>query len=294
MVGCVLSGGSQLVIVEALVQFTHRHSYRGPLRAVILDWAGTAVDYGSFAPLAVFLQLFEQRGIHITPADARAGMGRMKKDHLRAILERPAVAQAWQARYGTPPTPDQIDDLFQQFVPLQLSILKDYADPIPGLLETVAECRRRGLKIGSTTGYLRSMMDILAPAAAARGYRPDSLVCPDDVPAGRPAPWMCFQNAMNLGVYPMSAIVKVGDTPVDIEEGLNAGMWTVGVTLTGSLTGLTQAEVAALAPAAREALHDRAAEQLYQAGAHYVIQEIGEFPFILEQIQLCLNYGEQP
>lgn len=272
----------------------HRRAYRGPIRAVLLDWAGTAVDYGSFAPVAVFVCLFETRGLSLAIEDARSGMGLMKKDHLRTILTRPAVAALWQSVHGAPPSEDDVEDLFQNFIPLQMAVLREYAEPIPGLLETVAECRRRGIKLGSTTGYLRAMMEILAPAAAARGYRPDSLVCPDEVPAGRPAPWMCFQNAMNLGVYPMSAIVKVGDTPMDIEEGLNAGMWTVGVTLTGSLTGLTESEVKALSPAAREAAHERAAEQLYQAGAHFVIEGIWDLPAALEAIQRYLSYGEQP
>ncbi len=268
--------------------------YRGPLRAVILDWAGTTVDHGSFAPTAVFLRLFAERGVPITPDDARAGMGLMKKRHLRAILARPAVAAAWQAVYGRPPGADDIEELFADFLPMQLAVLPEYADPIPGLLETIAELRGRGLRIGSTTGYLRAMMDVLAPAAAARGYVPDCLVCSDEVPSGRPAPWMCFQNAMRLGVYPMAALVKVGDTPVDMEEGLNAGMWTVGVTLTGSPLGLTAAEVAALTPQERAAAHARIAGQLLAAGAHLTIEGIWDLLRALDTLEARLRQGETP
>ncbi len=271
-----------------------RRPYRGPLRAVILDWAGTAVDHGSFAPTTVFLRLFADRGVPITPDDARAGMGLMKKEHLRVILARPVVAAAWEAVHGAPPTAGDIEDLFDRFVPLQLAVLADHAEPIPGLLETVAELRWRGLKIGSTTGYLRAMMDVLAPAAAARGYAPDCLVCSDEVPAGRPAPWMCFLNAMRLGVYPMAALVKVGDTPVDIEEGLNAGMWTVGVTLTGSPLGLTAAEVAALTPQERAEAHARIGGQLLAAGTHLVIEGIGDLPGAIDELEARLRRGETP
>lgn len=271
-----------------------RRAYRGPIRAVILDWAGTAVDYGSWAPVAVFLRLFEQHGVTITPEDARAGMGLMKKDHLRAILDRPAVAAAWRSIYGAPPAEHDIENLFAQFIPLQLSVVRDYAAPIPGLLDALAVLRKRGIKIGSTTGYLRAMMDILAPAAAAHGYLPDSIVCPDDVPAGRPAPWMCFENAMQLGVYPMAALVKVGDTPVDIEEGLNAGMWTVGVTLTGSLLGLTGAGVAALAPQERADAHARIGAQLSAAGAHLVIEGVWDLPRAIDAIEERIQRGETP
>jgi phosphonoacetaldehyde hydrolase len=276
------------------MDFVFRRSYRGPVKAVVLDWAGTAVDYGSFAPTAVFLRLFENQGVKITAEDARSGMGLMKKDHLRTILSRPVVAEAWQAKRGAPVSDADIDILFNNFVPMQLSVLTEYAEPIPGLLDVVAELRDRQIKIGSTTGYIRSMMDILAPKAKENGYDPDCIVCPDEVPAGRPFPWMCYQNAMQLGVFPMSAMVKVGDTLVDIEEGLNAGMWTVGLSLTGNLLGLSEDEVEALAPEEREAENQIAAARLSQAGAHYVIDGIWDLPDILDDIEFRLVDGEQP
>ncbi len=276
------------------MDFLYRRSYRGPIRAVILDWAGTAVDYGSFAPTAVFLRLFEGQGVAITTEEARSGMGLMKKDHLRTILSRPTVAQAWEAARGLPHTEADLDRLFENFIPLQLSVLKEYAKPIPGLLETVADLRSRGIKIGSTTGYIRSMMDILAPKAKENGYEPDCIVCPDEVPAGRPFPWMCYQNAIQLGVYPMAAMVKVGDTLVDVEEGLNSGMWTVGLSLTGNMMGLSESEIQALSPEEREAENRIVAARLYQAGAHYVIDGIWDLPKVLENIQERLSHGEQP
>src|SRR5262250_523570 len=113
----------------------HQHSYRGPVKAVILDWAGTAVDHGSFAPTAVFIRLFESRGARITSEDARSGMGLMKKDHLRTILSRPPVAQAWRDEHGASPSEADIDGLFNDFVPMQLAVVKEYAHPISGLLD---------------------------------------------------------------------------------------------------------------------------------------------------------------
>ncbi len=262
-----------------------QHTYRGPLKAVVLDWAGTTVDYGSFAPTAVFLRLFAGRGVQITPEDARSGMGLMKKDHLRTILARQTVADAWKSTYGAAPSELDIDNLFQHFVPLQLDVLKDYAEPIPGLQNTIKDLRQRGIKIGSTTGYIRSMMNILAPESAKHGYQPDCIVCPDEVPAGRPYPWMCYQNAMQLGVFPMTAMVKVGDTLPDIAEGLNAGMWTVGISLTGNLVGLNAAEVEALPLERQNEMRKTAEQQLYQAGAHYVIDGIWDLPAALDEIQ---------
>jgi phosphonoacetaldehyde hydrolase len=276
------------------MEFVFQRTYCGPVKAVVLDWAGTAVDYGSFAPTAVFLRLFESQGVTITARDARSGMGLMKKDHLCTILAQPAVAAAWQTVHGAPSTEADIDHLFDNFVPMQLEVLKEYADPIPGTRDVMAELKSRAIKVGSTTGYIREMMDILAPVAAEKGYSPDCIVCPDEVPAGRPYPWMCYKNAMQLGVYPMEALVKVGDTLVDVEEGLNAGMWSVGISMTGNLLGMTEVEANALSVEERQALRAANEAQLYRAGAHYVIDGIWDLPNVLEDIEARLWCGERP
>jgi len=276
------------------MDYVFRRIYRGPIKAVVLDWAGTAVDYGSFAPTAVFLRLFERCHVTITSADARSGMGLMKKDHLRTILARPSVAEDWQTVHGKPASEEDVNDLFNDFVPMQLAVLKQYAQPIPGLLNVVENLRKRGVKIGSTTGYIRSMMDVLAPEAAKNGYEPDCIVCPDEVSNGRPFPWMCYQNAMKLGVYPMRAMAKVGDTIPDIEEGLNAGMWTVGLSLTGNLLGLSEEEVNALSSKERTEICHQIEAQLYRAGAHIVIDGIWDLPDALNEIENRILAGESP
>lgn len=280
--------------MSAPVEFFFRRAYRGPLKAVLFDWAGTTVDYGCFSPAAVFIHVFKNRGVDITLEQARGPMGLMKRDHIRAIAQMPAVAAQWQAVHGRPWTEADGDALFAEFVPVQVACLAEFADPIPGVAETVAELRRRGLKIGSTTGYTREMMAALVPEAARRGYAPDEWVCSTDVPAGRPAPWMCFQNAQRLGAYPAEALVKIGDTAPDIEEGLNAGMWAVGVALTGNEVGLTESEVAALTPEARQARLKPAYERLYRAGAHFVVDSVADCLPVLDEIQARVARGEKP
>lgn len=276
------------------MQFRFRRSYVGRLQALIFDWAGTVVDHGSRAPVAVFVEVFRRRGVTISVQQARAPMGLEKKDHIRAVATTAAVAEQWHTLQGRSWSEDDIEALFQETVPLQAACVADYADLIPGTLETVAACRAQGLLVGSSTGYSRPIMEALLPAAAQRGYQPDSVVCPSDVAAGRPAPWMAFQNAINLGVYPMAALVKVGDTVPDIEEGLNAGMWTVAVTHSGNELGLTAAEVAALAPDELETRLAPIRQRLYQAGAHYSIDSIADLPPILDAINQRLSQGEQP
>ncbi len=277
-----------------MMNFVFQRTYRGLLKAVILDWAGTTVDFGSFAPTAAFIQVFARQGVRIDLAHARAPMGLMKKDHLQAISQIPEVARRWQETHGAPCSETDIEAMFAEFVPLQVACLAEYADPIPGTLAAVSDFRRRGLKIGSTTGYTREMMEVLAPEAARRGYSPDVWVAASDVPAGRPYPWMAFQNAIRLQCYPLQAFVKAGDTLVDIEEGLNAGMWTIGLALTGNLLGLTEAEMQALPSEQLEARRASIYSELIHAGAHYVVDGITDVPVVLDDIQRRLANGERP
>ncbi|QHT58550.1 phosphonoacetaldehyde hydrolase [Paenibacillus lycopersici] len=270
-----------------------RTDYNGKIQAVILDWAGTVIDYGCFAPLNVFIAVFRQRGIEIATDEARKPMGLLKRDHIAALCAMPRIAAAWQARFGDEPAEADIDELYRDFESLQLQVLPHYTDLIPGALETVGRLRALGLKIGSTTGYTRGMMDIVAPEAGKKGYTPDSLVTPNEAPAGRPHPWMCYRNAMNLGVYPLEAYVKAGDTISDIQEGLNAGMWSVGVVKGGSELGLSEAEVNALSPEELEERMNIVKSRFLSAGAHYVIDSIAGLPDVIERINARMANQEE-
>jgi phosphonoacetaldehyde hydrolase len=264
------------------------------LQAVILDWAGTTVDHGSRAPARAFVEIFRRSGVAIDEAEARGPMGQAKRDHIASILALPRVAAAWRARHGAPPGAADVDRLYDDFLPLQLASLADHADVIPGVPEVVAECRRRGLKIGGTTGYTRPLMDVLEPIARAHGYRPDASICADDVRRGRPAPWMLFHAAERLGVFPMSGVVAVDDTPVGVEAARNAGAWAVGVTRTGNGLGLSREEVERLD---RRELDRRLAGvrgELERAGAHVVVEGVADLMPVLDRIDERLAAGERP
>ncbi len=276
------------------MDFVFQRSYRGPVKGVILDWAGTTMDYGCFAPAVVFVEVYKRRGVPITIEQAREPMGAHKKVHIRAISQTEAVQRQWQDAFGRLPNEEDIEAMFRDFVPLQMACLADYADLIPGTLEALADFRARGLKIGSTTGYTTEMMEVLLEEAKKRGYVPDSSVCASQVPAGRPYPWMCLQNALNLQVFPMESMVKVGDTLPDILEGLNAGMWTIGVAKTGNEMGLTEQEVSALEDELLKKKLEKAYQRMYQSGAHYVVDGISDVPDVLDKINARLARGERP
>lgn len=264
------------------------------IQAVILDWAGTAIDFGSLAPVAAVQRVFAENGVPISAAEARRQMGLLKIDHIRSILAGPRVSAAWEALHHAPPSEADTERLFNQFLPRQTEILAEFSEPIPGVPEAVDAWRAAGLRIGSTTGYTRPLLDVAMKAAGARGYAPDASVTPDEVGAGRPKPFMCYRNAILLAVYPLSHCVKMGDTPVDIAEGLNAGMWTVGVTATGNEVGLSRGEWEALPSDVRSRREGTAALRLKQAGAHYTAASVADTGGILDEIERRLAAGELP
>lgn len=274
--------------------FRYFRSYCGPVKGVVFDWAGTLVDYGCFAPTVVFIEIFKRFGVEISVAEARAPMGGHKRDHIREILMSDNVSARWATKHGKMPNEDDVEAMFKEFVPAQIEAVKQHSDIIPGSLETVAWLREEGIHIGSSTGYSREIMVPVIELAEAGGLSVDYLVCADEVPSGRPAPWMCFDNARHFNSYPMEAWVKIGDTVPDILEGLNAGTWTVGVTVTGNEMGLTFEEVSGLTPQEVRARREVAAARLLQAGAHYVVNGIEEVPDIIEEIRERLDAGDRP
>lgn len=275
-------------------EFEYQRRYTGRLKAAIFDWAGTTIDYGCLAPTVVFVEVFRRRDVPISSEEARIPMGAHKKEHIRQISELPAVAKRWHDVHGRSCSAEDIEAMYQDFIPRQLATLAKYADLIPGTEETIASCRERGMKIGATTGYTGEMMQIVTVEAKRRGYEPDSTVSATDVPAGRPEPWMCLLSAQQMRVFPMESVVKIGDTLPDIAEGLNAGMWSIGVVKTGNEIGLTLADLERLPVEEYERRRCRAYERMTQAGAHYVVDSISDILPCLDDIEERLARGERP
>lgn len=253
------------------------------LKAIIFDWAGTLIDYGSRAPTRAFLRLFEQYSVKISPADVRKFMGLHKRAHIKSILNLPHVQDYFEKTYNRMPKENDIDQLFQEFVPLQQQELEK-TEIIVGAQATVDACRSMGMKIGTCTGYTKAMMDVVVKSVRQHGFEPDAVVCADEVPQARPAPFMCYENAIRMGVYPLSSMVKVGDTPEDIFEGLNAGMWTIGLARSGNLMGLSLEEEKSLAQEDVKQKINIARAILREAGAHFVVDTVADVPNVIAEL----------
>src|SRR5205809_8124570 len=109
------------------MSFTYERRYRGKIQAVLLDWAGTTMDYGCMAPAGVFVEVFKRKGVPISMDEARAPMGAHKRVHIQKITEQDSVRKRWQEKHGRLPTDADVGAMFEDFVPLQLKCLSDYS-----------------------------------------------------------------------------------------------------------------------------------------------------------------------
>jgi phosphonoacetaldehyde hydrolase len=264
------------------------------VKAIIVDWAGTTVDFGCIGPAKAFVQVFRKHGIELSLEDVRRPMGLAKRDHLKTILEYPQVALKWESIYKRKATGGDIDFIYQDLESAMAIVSAEFARPINGTLELLDEMHRLGIKVGSTTGYMEPIMRNLIPAAAKFGFIPDCIVNSSDVHSGRPQPWMCYLNAQRMNIYPMQTMIKIGDTIADLEEGLNAGMWTICLTLSGNEIGLSQEEVESSSATEIKQKVNAAKIRFLNAGAHYTAEGIWECLPIIDLINEKLKYGNRP
>jgi phosphonoacetaldehyde hydrolase len=254
------------------------------IKAVIFDWAGTIIDYGCIAPTQVFIEVFSEKDIIITMEEARIPMGLAKKDHVRELFRLGTVQKQWYCTYGRVPAEIDVELMYSELEPKLTAIVKNYTEPIPGAIELIEALKRQGVKVGSTTGYVTEMMENILPLSFAKGLIPDSIVTSSEVPSARPYPWMIYRNCEKMNVYPLSQMVKIGDTIADIQEGINAGMWTIGLTKSGNELGLTLAETEKADPIWLAEKIILAGRKMINNGADFVAEGVWDCWSILEEI----------
>ncbi|WP_163335837.1 phosphonoacetaldehyde hydrolase [Desulfopila sp. IMCC35008] len=276
------------------MEFTYNRTYRGKVRLVVFDWAGTMVDYGCQAPIAAFVAGFKAKGVNVSMGAARIPMGMEKREHIKTVAAMDEVARLWQEVHGRAVREQDIDTMYDEFAALLLASIEAKSNLLPEVIEAVAELRKRNIKIGASTGYFTEAADIVVKKAASQGYAPDFTICASDVPAGRPEPWMIFRVMEALGIYPPEAVVNVGDTPIDIESALNAGVWSVGVAATGNQMGVTEAEIKTLPEEEYMSRLQKARNSLAAVGAHYVIDTMADLPSVIDSVEAALSAGARP
>ena len=280
-----------------MADYVYTRSYRGKIKACILDWSGTTADAYVIAPAVVFVECFQKQGVAISMEEARGPMGLRKDLHIAELTKVPEIRERWKAVHGKYPDQSDVDRMFQDFVPLQLDCLRKYTGLLPGIPEVVRKLQKEyGIKIGSTTGFLRSMVDVLEEDAAKQGYVPDASVAGDEVENGaRPKPFMVYKNLDKLNAHPIQSVVKVDDTISGVGEALEAGCWGVGVSRYSNYMNIDTMEQAENMP--EEEIQRRleiTRNILVKIGAHYVIDSIVDLPGVVDDINVRLARGERP
>jgi phosphonoacetaldehyde hydrolase len=276
--------------------FQFNRIYRGKVSTVILDWSGTTADAYVIAPAVVFVEVFKNQGVEITMEEARGPMGLRKDLHIKALTEDPVIRERWKKVKGKSPNQSDVDRMFADFVPAQLACLPRYTKLLPGVAKVIKRLQARGIKIGSSTGFTRAMVDVLEKAAKKQGYVPDASVAGDEVAHGaRPRPFMVYRNLDLLDAWPIDSVVKVDDTTSGVGEGLNAGCWAVGVARYSNYMNInTLEEEATLSKAEIQFRLEKTRDILRKTGAHYVIDSIADIEPVIEDINARLARGESP
>lgn len=275
---------------------TQNETVKSAVEAVIFDWAGTIVDFGSFAPTTIFVEAFKtEYDFDISLAEARVPMGLGKWDHIQAVGQLDSVKQRWYEKFGQAMLDKDIDLIYNRFIPLQKAKVVDHVEPILNAVNVVNDLKKQGIKIGSCSGYPRAVMDILIPAAAEHGYQPDCVVATDDLThGGRPAPHMVLKNVIELGVGNVKNCIKVDDSTPGIDEGHNAGMWTVGLLLSGNEAGLTAQQFQDACPQTLDNARNKARLVMEKSNPHFLIDTINDLPGVISEIEMRLVAGERP
>lgn len=264
------------------------------IQLAVFDLDGTVVDFGALAAATATLEVFAEHRIMLTLREVRLPMGLPGYDYVRTLLEMPAVGAQWQFVHGR-----RWEELDAMALAADLAAALPeqcgrHCELTPGLVEAAGWLREREIKIGTTTSLDRTAAEVFWDGSWSLGFAPDAQIAADETAAGRPAPWMIFRLMEQLDVFPPAAVVKIGDTPLDVQEGRNAGAWSIGVTSSGNEIGLPPADWQALPDPDRQARHEAAAGRLRGAGAHHVIANLADLAAALEQIDSHLAAGERP
>ncbi len=277
-------------------EYTYSRSYRGEVKALVLDWSGTLADAYVIAPAVVFVEVFANQGVEISMEEARGPMGLRKDLHIKKLTEDPVIAARWESIKGAAPTQADVDAMFADFVPAQLDCLRKYTTLLPGVKDVCLDLQAEGIKIGASTGFVRSMVDILDADCRKQGLTLDATVAGDEVLNGaRPDPHMVFKNLDLMGISDVKSVVKCDDTVSGIGEALNAGCWGVGLVRYSNymnINSLEEAETLSQEELARRMDHTR--KILQQSGAHYVIDSLVDLPDVIKDINARMARGEKP
>ncbi len=264
------------------------------IHAVVFDWAGTTIDFGSISPILALQEAFRLHGLELDLKMARGPMGVQKIEHVRYLLNQPAIVRIFAEKNGRIPMDSDVQAIYASLDQIMDSIVLNRTELIRGHETLVRWLRERGVGIGSTTGYTRETMEKVLAAMNAQGYSPDVCITPSETGKGRPAPWMMWRNMEILQCEEPWRVIKLGDTEVDMQEGRRAGTWCVGYSCSGNMMGLEESEFNRLSEKEVTEFKRIAEDKLYAAGANLVVEGPWQAIDAVIEINASLVSGKRP
>eukprot|EP00164_Ancoracysta_twista_P004368 GFYU01005889.1.p2 GENE.GFYU01005889.1~~GFYU01005889.1.p2 ORF type:complete len:285 (+),score=111.40 GFYU01005889.1:85-939(+) len=270
------------------------NNYGGKVQAVIMDVEGVVCDYGMNIHADAMVAAFAAKNMNISKEQALTqGSGSEpvpKKNHITAILQ--SISTLWEDTHKKPFNNWDVEAIYKDFLSNVRDKAAGYANAVPGAVECIQRLQRDDVKVVASTDYPTEVSGPVTDAARAGGFKHDAVVTLSDVSADKlpPSPWRMYKAMENLGIWPANAIIRVAGTPQGIAEAHNAGMWTVGIARSPHFGGDSHDEFNAQIKAGINA----AADRLYAAGAHVVIEGIWDFEKALDRIQVRASEGQKP
>jgi phosphonatase-like hydrolase len=202
------------------------------IKLAVFDIAGTTIKDNSNVA-GSFQHAFLNHGFDkVTLAEANEKMGYPKPLAIQAILSNHVTDK-------TTISLDLIDSIHEDFVQNMIDYYRNTPDiePMDDAEDTFHALRRKGIKIGLDTGFSRDITDVILERVGWKNSPLiDVTVCSDEVEKGRPYPNMIQEMMQKMGIKDPKEVIKIGDTEVDVNEGINTGcLMSIAVT-TGAFT----------------------------------------------------------
>jgi phosphonoacetaldehyde hydrolase len=258
--------------------------YKGKIKGIIFDTVGVLVDCGCLHHNKAIANIFKMRNIELKESLIRNFNGLTLKDQLKKIVTDRRVLNDWKKIYGNKPNDEDLAMLLQDLINRIAASIpeKDYI--IDSYKKKFNKLNNKGYKIALTCEYPPALASLIFDKLQKDGFKFSQSITINDTMVGAPFPWMCYMSAIKLNVFPLNAIIRVGDSPYNIEEGINANMWTAGVVNTGNLIGLSKDEMRRKGV---DKLHKKvksAYKKFKKKGAHYVIDSINDISWVIDDI----------
>jgi len=255
------------------------------IEAIVFDLAGTLIDFGSLAPSQVLIKLFDRLGIKITRKQAIGPMGIEKRAHIKALLTTRKINSEWKKKFKSKPTVKDIDKLFKLFNPELKKIINKHSKFISGNKKTLDLIKNKIKKIELNTGYSEEILKVILPELKKQRFIPDVSYSSSYTKIGRPSAEIIYRIFSDLNITKGSNCIKVDDTIPGLQEGLNAGMWVIGVIFSGNEFGKNEHEFNKLTNKEKLKFRKKISRKFKKIGAHYVIDTIKDLPKIIERIE---------